>query len=327
MTSNEVALFACNWPAQSGPATYTAELFRGLVLAKYAPTIYRVGKRDEGRERPYGAYNGVGYRIVTPETAYKIIKTTPSLLVSSCNPKDFASVVLDKMIKAGMRVVIHDPREHENFLSGVPERPIIIRPAVKKHMKDGVFIPHPYTPRNIENQGKYLATSTARTTFIKRTTLILEANRILKKARLGTVMIMGAENRMYVHHVLRVKFPEYKSPPFQWFDKGAEVAALGRFNVDFTGVKADGGGTQYTTLEAWDAGSIPVIHKDWVQGYDGEMADRKNCYAVDGANGLAELLQHGEKRYTKQMVTRGRECLAIHLSRDIARKTMKEITR
>jgi len=322
----EVALFSCNWPAQSGPATYTAELYRGLKLAGYTPVIYRVRDHDEQKFRAYGHYRDVTYKIVSPASAFGIIKRMPSLLVSSCNPKDFNKEVLREMLKRGMRVVIHDPREEENFAYGVPERPIIIRPAVKKHFKDAVFIPHPYTPRNVQNEGKHIATSTARTTFIKRTTMILEANRVLKRARLGTVQIMGAENRMYVHHVLRVKFPEYKSPPFQWFDKGAEVAALGRFNVDFTGVKADGGGTQYTTLEAWDAGSIPIIHEDWMR-FKGEMEPGKNCYAVDGAKGLAELLQHGEKKYNAAMVKRGREGLTIHDSRTIARRTMKEVTR
>lgn len=320
----KIALFACNWPAQSGPATYTAELYRGLKLAGHEPVIYRVRKHDEKSPRPYGQYQEVTYQIVSPETAFKLIEDFPSLLVSSCNPKEFDKAILGEMLYRGMRVVIHDPREEQNFPMGVPARPIIIRPAVKRHHPEAVFIAHPYTPRNIKNEGKYLATCTARTTFIKRTGMILEANRKLKKSQ--QVKIMGAENRMFVHHVLRAKFPEYESPPFQWFDKGAEVAALGRFNVDFTGVQADGGGTQYTTLEAWDAGAIPVVHTDWLN-YKGELEHGENCYGVDGAAGLVELLKQGEAKYTAAMVRRGRDALERHDSAKIAKATVKEITR
>jgi hypothetical protein len=206
----------------------------------------------------------------------------------------------------------------------VPTGPIIIRPAVKKMFSGAVFIPHPYTPRHVDNVGKYLATCTARTTFVKRTKLILEANQlVLKKQR---VEILGLENRMYAFHVLKKKFPEYKTPTLKWFDRGAEIAALGRFNVAFTAAEIDGGGSEYTTLEAWDGGAIPVVHSDWVK-WKGEMADGDNCIAVDGAAGLAELLKTGEKRYTTAMVTRGRRNLDRHDSAIIARKIMKEIAR
>jgi len=54
-------------------------------------------------------------------------------------------------------------------------------------------------------------------------------------------------------------------------------------------IKGDGGGTQYSFLEAWDAGAFPIINKKWIMEGD-DMVHDFNCWAVQDENQLAEAL-------------------------------------
>ena len=64
-----------------------------------------------------------------------------------------------------------------------------------------------------------------------------------------------------------------------------------KFNVDMTIIRGDGGGTQYTWLEAWSAGCIPIINIEWLLEEPDDMIPGYNCIAVAGAEELAEILQ------------------------------------
>ena len=54
-------------------------------------------------------------------------------------------------------------------------------------------------------------------------------------------------------------------------------------------IKGDGGGTQYTFFETWNAGTGLIIHADWLRP-DDEMRPGVNCIAVDGPAELASAL-------------------------------------
>lgn len=304
----QVSLFFMYRAFGGGTTSYTVHLFEGFRRAGYDVKIYRVNARGEYKERPFSKYAGVTYRNIDPVTALKIAKTTPSLLTAPCNSKflEFDPEIIGKLMKAGMRIVIHDPNEfeiydHLNNRNSIT-RPFCIRPAMRNFFPKAIFIPHPYV-REFTNKvtdrftwrRDYLAVSIARVTFVKRTELILAANRLLpKKAK---VVLRGAENRLYTRHKLQKLYPEYEQGntgfPMVW-GASARECARARFAVDFTWFPDDGGGSQYSFMEAWDAGTVNIIHKDWLR-YPGEMKDGVNCIAVDTPAHLAAILKRAMK--------------------------------
>ena len=98
------------------------------------------------------------------------------------------------------------------------------------------------------------------------------------------IQIFGAENRLYVHHKLKeLNFHEYwkgkfpKTLPLSY--EGKDLLNDCKFIVDMSIIKGDGGGTQYTFLEAIYHDCVLILHKEWIE--QGELFQNKvNCYAV-----------------------------------------------
>jgi len=77
--------------------------------------------------------------------------------------------------------------------------------------------------------------------------------------------------------------------PLKW-GVSARKARRYALCVDLTYIPEDGGGSQYSFMEAWDAGAVNVIHRDWLR-YRGEMVDDANCLTVQNAQELADLVK------------------------------------
>ena len=63
--------------------------------------------------------------------------------------------------------------------------------------------------------------------------------------------------------------------------------------TDFSLISGDGGRTQYTFMEAWDAGTIVLLHSGWVLP-DDDMVDegmKQNCISIPNWETLASFLQ------------------------------------
>lgn len=77
----------------------------------------------------------------------------------------------------------------------------------------------------------------------------------------------GSLNRFWWNFSVKPKHPEWPMPDGKGFPREADAAVKAcvgyEFMVDLTIFKNDGGGTQYSFLEAMDAGSVPVMTKDW----------------------------------------------------------------
>lgn len=138
------------------------------------------------------------------------------------------------------------------------DRVLCIRERGLRLYKNARFLPHPYTRVVPTGTTYYRAVSHARVDFSKRTHLIVRAN---LRAR-NKCHIFGSQNRAYIHWRIRKFDPSF---PFDdpYTEHGAEVARRGWLNIDLTRFPNDGGGTQYSFLEAMDAGAVPVIHEDW----------------------------------------------------------------
>ena len=315
--SREISLFFMYRTFGGGTTSYTVHLAKAMMEAGIKVHIYRVKERGEESHirRPFAKYKGIKYRNIDAATALKKVKQRPALMTAPCNSKylPFAPTIITDLMKEGMRVVIHDPNEFEIYdhLDGkkwkFKHQPFCIRPSMQKFFPKANFIPHPYIREYsaIEYAGEHkerphLAVSVARVTFVKRTEIILEANKILRENgyKKDQVVLRGAENRLYTRFKLQKLFPEFKQGgtgyPMVW-GASARECAKGVFALDFTWFPDDGGGSQYSFMEAWDAGTINIIHKDWMRT-PGEMSShptnraKGNCIAVSGASEAADWL-------------------------------------
>ena len=55
-------------------------------------------------------------------------------------------------------------------------------------------------------------------------------------------------------------------------------------------IKHDGGGSQYTFLEAIYQECCLIINKKWVEGFETPFENKKNCFVVADENDLVQLL-------------------------------------
>ena len=309
-----------------GSTSFTAHLAHSLMLNSIAVDILRVGKRTEHFIRPLGSFN-LHYRNVSLEDMLKEIKKTPSLLTapapmkSLCDPDS-----IEKMIKAGMRVVVHDPNEFTMY-QHLPyvDNPIIIRKNNSRFFEKSVFIPHPYLrtfPNGTGLAKTKKAVCTTLITNMKNIETILEANRMVSKK--NKVVFVGKENRFYTHHKIKPKFPEFEgSAGFaRSLHASPDISKDYEFSIDLTVFKEDGGDSSYSILEAMDAEAVPVLHTGWTR-FKGRLRHGVNCMSIESADQLADILnnKHDRTSYVKE----GTKFLSRHRPDKIARLYFNEL--
>jgi hypothetical protein len=182
-------------------------------------------------------------------------------------------------------VVIHDPTELDddvvNFLRA-SKKVITIRKTVADLLSNlGIqneFIEHPfyrYEKGDVEKIGK--AVSASRIDFDKGTHTIVEANNIGAK-----IDIYGSKNPFYYYHKLKsIGFDKYYLGEYKkTFSDSKKIYGGYEMLVDLSVIKNDGGGTQYTFLEADYWGQTIIVHKKWAESPSSIWRQGENCYAV-----------------------------------------------
>lgn len=315
----KVALFFLVPSKQLGGCTsFTAHLARSLIQLGHSVDIIRIGKKQ--RSGVYFAY-GLDSRVVTMEQARTIARTTPSLIAYCFWKKmgEHCSVLL----RMGVPIVMHDPAEFYQDWADIMRRfdgkALVIRKRnIRGLLEMGVkstYVPHPYAPSGVQDcLFQYNAVSIARVDFRKRTYIICQANRMVEREL--AVQLYGETNRVYVYHQLSKQFPEWE----QWYhgmfkDKVGEavrIARSGRFVVDLTAIKGDGGGTQYTFFEAWEANRTLVLNRSWFTSNRDEVKEGLNCIAVSNAKELADVLRSSDDDHI-HVRQGGQQTLTNHL--------------
>jgi hypothetical protein len=269
-----------------GWATFTRHLLDSLQMEGHEAVLVKLGNRDEAYMRPFGGTHY--YQNMTLETL--LIEAANNPVIIAALGKHYVEQA-EALIKMGAKVVIHDTAE-STVRMGI-ENPWCIRKTLAKQF-EGVFIRHPYVPSTAPTPAKrgkrILATS--RVDFDKNTIMILEANRLGAK-----IDIVGFENRLYTKFKIMPNYPEWNQSPGTHPRTGETTTVLLKgalAMVDLTDIKGDGGGTQYTFLEAWDAGAIPIIGTWWLRKGD-DMEDTVNCFAVKDAFSLNQLVKRLRK--------------------------------
>lgn len=266
-----------------GWATFTRHLVDSLVAEGQEVKLVKLGNRDEQFTRPFGPTHV--YQNITRNTLLDELRGGRPIIIAALG-KHYVSEAED-LIMYGAKVVIHDTAESTVRMD--VHNPWCIRKTLAEQF-GGTFIRHPYV-RHVRNKTirgkKILATS--RVDFDKNTRMILDANRLGAR-----IEITGFENRLYTKFKICPDYPEWEQSKGTHPRTGAESFqrlqnALAM--VDLTDIKGDGGGTQYTFLEAWDAGAVPIIG-DWWKRRGDDMVGGVNCLSVGGALELATLAKH-----------------------------------
>ena len=92
--------------------------------------------------------------------------------------------------------------------------------------------------------------------------------------------------------------------------EGKDILLNTQYVVDMSIIKNDGGGSQYTFLEAIYQGCVLILHREWIQ--QGTIfQEGVNCLAVETPEELASILS--ETRDTTNIVKESRKLLNSHL--------------
>mgnify|MGYP006079440749 CR=1 FL=1 len=284
-------------PVYGGWITYTAHM-----VLKYGCDLYKVTKRSEKNKRNFGY--GVGYQNLCIDDLLQI----PNLCIVALDKHYWD--ILSKFPPSSY-IVIHDPTElkpskHMNPLIQGDKllhnfQVITIRKRVQDYLKlkyniSSIFQKHPfYTYETNLEPYTSRALSISRIDFDKNTDIILKANKLIKNKE-NKIQIFGAENRIYVHHKLAdLDFYSYwkgkfeKSYPLSY--QGKDILKGATYVIDLSTIKNDGGGTQYTFLEAIYQDCVLILHREWIQ--QGSLfKEGVNCLCVDNEKELSDILNN-----------------------------------
>lgn len=267
MTVNLAYLAA---PVRGGWPTYTAHLAHGAATFDTDVRLFRLGKRTEQQQRAFG--RGLTYRNVSLDYLLTLARIG-ELHITAADALHAQPVA--ELLAAGATITVHDPTELKGALGsalGNARKPIVvIRETMLEHLPDRArYVPHPYLRKpNLTRNPAQHAVAYSRLDWDKGTHHIVAANLLLPPTR--QITMHGAENRLYTHHKLTSVDPKWRRNycgpwPTDKLWAGAVLAAGAHCVVDMSTIKGDGGGTQYTFLEALDGGAPLILHKGWRVG-------------------------------------------------------------
>jgi glycosyltransferase involved in cell wall biosynthesis len=290
-------------PVYGGWVTFTAHLSH-----KLKSPIYKIAGRNETFDRDYG------YECKYRNQSISEIIKLDNILITAVDKHYWEYLHL---FPPSTEIIIHDPTECKKSKNKNPlvqstdhnEKPLLehfkvitIRESVQEYLMNqfnvqSQFMPHPffsYKIPKIDGLG-YKCVSIARIDFDKNTDILLKANQLLEN-KSDHIYLFGAENRLYVHHKLKElniqeywkgKFPKNLSPVYE----EKSILKDAKYMIDMSIIKGDGGGTQYTFLEAIYHDCVLVLHNDWIN--KGELFQSGvNCIGVSTAEELAEFIKN-----------------------------------
>lgn len=293
----KVALFYLRTSLSAGSTTFTAHLVRGLQSAGHDPMVYHVADTGQEYTHAFGEYTNVRYKNVTLPQVKEIMKDTPSLLVAIERPPYVRDGVVDQLADWGAVAVVHDGREAMGNDWSRFRRCVCVRQAVVPLVAGSTWVAHPYARVEVTPASRTVrAVSNARVAAVKRTPLLLDANRLVSPH--DRVVLLGMEDRQYSKQLVKDYADVYVRPqsggpvyPLT-FEAPVQLLSAALLNVDLSWFENDGGGTQYAQLEAMDAGCINVMHEDWFR-FTGDLVKREHVLTVGSAQHLAQLLRNG----------------------------------
>lgn len=305
-------------PKYGGWPTYTSHLLRGMRAAGHDTHIVKHGNKTEGKTRPFG--RKLCYQNVSTADLLTVARTDEVLITAV--DKHYHAIAVD-LLAAGASIVVHDPTEIKDPIRDIlPDaNVIVIRDSMLSHLPNATLIPHPYLRRALPPvTTKRRAVSISRVDFDKHTELIVEANRTLDEP----IDIYGALNGLYSKITLDEVDPQWKENyrgRFPADDLWAAVRLAHKYEhvVDMSVIKGDGGGSQYTFLEAADSGASLILNEQW------SPTDLLADYATTVNS--AEQLIEAVTRPPRDTTSSAEAFLRHHDARRIAHQTFETLQR
>jgi len=273
-----VWLFYLSNSKYGGFVSHTVHMARSLERRGWEARIVKVGARTESRMRPF--LEDREYQNVSLEDAVMLARKDQAHI--TCVVWKHYGEEAEALLRAGAGLTLHDPTEFAPDLLDLlrTERieTTVIRPANMLSLADeGIqaqLIPQPYVPYGGLDLGQQRqnAVALSRVDWDKHTELIVEANAQLPPEK--RVEIWGAENRLFTFHTLEERWPKWREQyrgPFDGGRAAVQLAATHHYMVDMSAIKGDGGGSQYTFLEALEAGAQLVLNEAWLRDDDHTM--------------------------------------------------------
>lgn len=261
-------------PVRGGWPTYTAHLAYGLQAAGHNVQLWKQSKHTEDHTRPFG--RGLRYRNASKEFLAELARQEKTHIAAA---EASSATAVKELLAAGATITIHDPTELKGgmpaALAETNAPVVVIRSSVASYIHKNVgmfpvrFVRHPYWrmvgPRYEGERSHAVAFS--RLDWDKGSHYIVHANVVLDREH--QVQMYGHENRLYTHHKLTEIDPDWRRNysgmwPVDDLWSGVKIAERARVAVDMSAIKGDGGGTQYTFLEAIDAGCLLMLNQQWL---------------------------------------------------------------
>jgi len=317
-------------PSYGGWVAFTVHL-----ALKYGFSLYKIGNKTEQKKCGKPTLRDFGYGVKYQNLSIDDASKLPNVLITAIDKKYYK--YLDSF-KNGTHIVIHDPTEVKGkstapVIKNLPRFNVItIRKTVKTYLANGIntgkgtktvkikskFMHHPFYEYPISNTKKQGAVATSRIDFDKHTDIILKANNMVNPK--NRVAIYGAKNDLYVYHHIKNKLNldierDYKGKFNKSFKDLNNILGKSKFMVDLSAIKNDGGGSQYTFLEAIHQGTVLVLNKKWVDNVNTPFINGKNCLVIEDEYDLAYILK-SKHIPTEKIAKNAKKLLKCHIKTD-----------
>ena len=323
--------FLSDYYNYGGCVTFTAHL---LHLLRKKCVLLLTKKLEENTRGDFGY--GIQYQNISTKVFDAI--ENPFIIDLYKN-----SQLLQKLKRNDITIVIHDPGEISKQTEPCLKywNIICIRKSFQEYLKNKYdvnpkFLHHPFYPyptvqqRNANNTDddmitKIEAVSISRVDYGKHIDIITDANKLITSSKNDNnnklIKIYGPFNPKYVHHRLgKESFKQYYYGTFEKsFAAISKILNKAKFMVDLSVIRHDGGGTQYTFLEAIHNNTALIMNRKWIEDVDPKYRDFKegyNCYAVSNGQELAEIINNSNNIDTMKIVTNAKKLMDRHIKVD-----------
>lgn len=271
------SIFYLARPTYGGWITFTCHL-----SLKQSWPVYKIRSQTEKKAREFG------YGVKSHNLSLVAAAAMPNPLIAAIDKTHYPYL---SSFPEGTHIVIHDPTELKEEL--IPHlrrfRVITIRKAVQELLREryqieSKFILHPFYEYDRKEQTKEGAVVVSRIDFDKNIDIVLKSEE--------PIDIYGFQNRIYTHHKLKgLNFESrYKGQFKKSFEEVGNILERAKFAIDLSTIKGDGGGSQYSFLEAMYHKCCLILHKKWLEKQSIFM-DGINCIAVESPEELKAALK------------------------------------
>lgn len=299
---------------QNGIKSFVAHLVNGLTDMHCHFQLVKPHSRTI-ENRTFNYSDPIAYHNMSSKD---ILKLSGPILVVEPHPFAEDCDLLNKLVDAGAKTVLHGSDMLVGKNIRLCDKPIVVRRSLTKLVPNSTYIPHPYHALGPNHEtNKIGAIALSRLTSIKNSVMIFKA------AAMGAPIEVYGEPMPFYSMTLNRKVPTWKKYWKGRFKSGEghNLAVDKKYLVDMSEYKDDNDGTQYTLLEGIDAGCCPIVHKSWIGR---TWIDGINCLTASNEHDLFNLMIN--KMTTQQPISEIREKMMLdHNAKKIARRFIKEL--